>query len=204
VNEKEILFLISRIVTQSESFPVAVERIGVLFERELGGQGLIVRERENSLTGAGSIATTAELFFQETAHLPSRSLYTVALRANGQELGRIVAFFACEETAEGMRQRLTNFAGEQLGTMLDRLRLAKRRRQLRTEIARIRTNLATRKALQRAEGILGRRGLERDSARVWLQHESARRGQSVVQVANGLFDQEGIRIEEPVAVRLIA
>lgn len=204
MNEKELLFVISRIATQSDSFPEAVERIGNLFERELGGQGLIVRERETSLAGAGSIASTAELFFEETAHLPSRSLYTVALRANGKELGRIVAFFACDEPAKGMRQRLTNFAGEQLGTMLDRLRLAKRRRQLRTEIARIRTNLATRKALQRAEGILSRRGLERDNARVWLQRESARRGQSVLQVANGLFDQEGMRIEEPVSVRLTA
>ncbi len=204
MNEKELLFRISRIAIQSASFGDAIEKISDLMERELGGKGLIVRDLEDGLTGG--IAASAEQFFEETAHLPCRSLYTVALRANGQELGRLVAFFACAESSDGLRQRVANFAGEQLGIMLERLRLAKRRRQLRTEISRIRASLATRKALQRAEGLLGKRGLEPETARLWLQREAAKRGLSLLQVANRVFDQEMTRVEEPrrVEVRLSA
>lgn len=199
MNEKELLFRISRIANQSASFGEAIERVGDLMEQELGGKGLIVRELEDL---PGSIAASAEQFFEETAHLPSRALYTVALRANGQELGRLIAFFACAESSEGLRQRVANFAGEQLGIMLERLRLARRRRQLRTEISRIKASLATRKALQRAEGLLGKRGLPPETARVWLQRESVKRGLSLLQVANRVFDQHMSRIEEPRSVEV--
>lgn len=208
MNEKELLFRISRIVSQSASFGDAIERISNLMEQELGGKGLFVRELEDDLPGgiAGSIAASAEQFFEDTAHLPSRALYTVALRANGQELGRLIAFFASAESSDGLRQRVANFAGEQLGIMLDRLRLAKRRRRLRNEISSIKANLATRKALQRAEGLLGKRGLEPESARLWLRREAAQRGLTLLQIANQVFDQdrlfdnEATRVEEPRSV----
>jgi hypothetical protein len=200
VNEKELLVRISRIATESASFGDAVEKIGDLMEQELGGKGLIVKELEDRLPGG--MASSAEQFFEETAHLPFRSLYTVALRANGQELGRLVAFFACAESSDSLRQRVAQFAGEQLGVMLERLRLAKRRRQLRTEISKIKANLATRKALQRAEGLLGKRGLEPETARLWLQREAAKRGVSLLHAANRLFDQEVTRVEEPRSVEV--
>jgi hypothetical protein len=204
MNEKELLFSISRIATQSASFGDAIEKIGDLMERELGGKGLFVRELEDGLPGG--LASSAEQFFEETAHLPSRALYTVALRANGQDLGRLIAFFACAESSDGLRQRVANFAGEQLGIMLELLRLAKRRRQLRAEISRIKANLATRKALQRAEGLLGKRGLEPETARLWLQREAAKRGLTLLQLSNRLFDQEVTQVREPrsVEVRLSA
>jgi GAF domain-containing protein len=198
VNEKELLFRISHIANQSGSFEDAVEKIGDLMEQELGGKGLIVRELEDDVPGG--IAASAETFFEETAHLPSRALYTVALRANGQELGRLIAFFACAESSDGIRQRVANFAGEQLGIMLERLRLARRRRELRAEISRTKTNLATRKALQRAEGILGRRGLDPETAHSWLKREAAKRGLTLVEVASRLFDQEMTHVEEPRSV----
>jgi hypothetical protein len=204
VNEKELLFRISRIANQSASFGDAIEKIGDLMEQELEGKGLIVGELEDDVPG--SIAASAEQFFEETAHLPSRALYTVALHANGEELGRLIAFFACAESNEGVRQRVANFAGEQLGIMLERLRLAKRRRQLKTEISRIKANLATRKALQRAEGILGKRGLSPETARLWLQREAEKQGLTLLEAANRLFDQEITRVQEPrsVEVRLSA
>ncbi len=204
MNEKELLLRISSIANQSAGFGDAIEKIGSLMEQELEGKGLIVSQLEDDLPG--SFASSTEQFFEETAHLPCRSLYTVALRANGQELGRLVAFFACAESSDGLRQRVANFAGEQLGSMLERLRLAKRRRQLRTEISRIKANIATRKALQRAEGLLGKRGLEPETARSWLQREAAKRGVTLRQVANGVFDQEMARVPEPrpAGVRLSA
>jgi hypothetical protein len=198
VNEKELLFRISRIANQSVSFGDAIEKIGDLMEQELEGKGLIVRELEDDLPG--SIAASTEQFFEETANLPSRALYTVALRANGQEIGRLIAFFACAESNDGLRQRVANFAGEQLGLMLERLRLAKRRRQLKGEISRIKSNLTARKALQRAEGILGKRGLPPGAACLWLQHEAAKRGLTPLEFANRLLDQEKSRVEEPMSV----
>jgi hypothetical protein len=62
VNEKELLFQISRIANQSASFPDAIEKIGNLMEQELGGKGLLVRELESDLPG--SIAGSAEQFFE--------------------------------------------------------------------------------------------------------------------------------------------
>jgi hypothetical protein len=197
VNERELLLRISRIANRSVSFGNAVEEIGVLMEQELGGKGLIVRELGDL---PGGIAASFEQFFEETAHLPSRALYTVALRANGQELGRLIAFFACAETNDGLHHRVANFAGEQLGIMLERLRLAKRRRQLKAETSRIRASLATRKALQRAEGLLGKRGLPPQTARLLLQREAERRKVTLRQAANRVFDHEMIPVEEPKSV----
>src|SRR5271163_3657250 len=51
-------------------------------------------------------------------------------------------------------QRLADFADRQLGMLLTRTRLAERRAQLRAEIEKIEEDLATRKLMQRAEGIL--------------------------------------------------
>ncbi len=200
MNEKQLLFEISHIANQSAGFAEAVERIGALMEQELGGKGLTVSQLGDSSLDLGGIAATAEQFFEETAGLPCRSLYTVALRANGRELGRLVAFFACADSSDRQRQRITGFAGEQLGMLLERLRLAKQRRQLRAEISRIRVSISTRKALQRAEGILARRGFDSAMARDWLRREAARRGLSVAATANRVFEEEASRVEEPLAI----
>lgn len=201
MNEKALLLQISQIANQSASFRAAVEGIGALLESELACKGLIVNQPDES-RGKDAFATSAEHFFQETAHLPARSLYTVALRANGQELGRLIAFFAGFESNDGLPQRVVTFAGEQLGLMLERLRLAKRRKQLRTEVAKIRYNLATRKAIHRAEGILARRGMNPETARMWLRREAEKQGLSTLHVANELFDREVQYVPEPSSVEI--
>jgi hypothetical protein len=213
VNEKALLLQISRIANKAASFRAAVEGLGALLEAELGCKGLIVNQpdepRGDKARGdRDAFATCAEHFFQETAHLPARSLYTVALRANGQELGRLIAFFAGIESStgidasDGLPQRVVTFAGEQLGLMLERLRLAKRRKQLRTEVAKIRYNLATRKAIHRAEGILAKRGMNPETARMWLRREAERQGLSALHVANELFDREVQYVPEPSSVEI--
>lgn len=203
MNEKQLLFEISHIANQSAGFAEALERISALMEQELDGKGLTVSYLEDSSLQAGGIAATAKQFFEETAGLPCRSFYTVALRANGRELGRLAAFFACADSADGQRRRITSFAGEQLGMLLERLRLAKQRRQLRAEISRIRVSITTRKALQRAEGILARRGFDPATARDWVRREAAQRGLSVAAMANRIFEADAPRVEEPLTVPVL-
>lgn len=205
MNEKQLLLEISHITNRSVDFAEALEQVGRLIDRELGGRGLAVSQLEDSFRTANA-AVRAEEFFDGTAHLPCRSLYAVTLRANGREIGRLVAFFACADSNDGLRQRVSGFAGEQLGVLLQRLRLAKQRRALRAEASRIRVNLAMRKALQRAEGILARRGLDASSARAWLRREALKKRISTVQMANQLFEREARRVEvryveEPVALQ---
>lgn len=198
MNEKQLLVEISHLASQSRSFADAVDDISALLEEHLSGRGLVVTQVEDA--GLSGVADSVERFFEETADLPCRSLYTAALRANGREIGRMVAFFAGADSPDRIRQRVTTFAGEQLGVLLERIRLARRRRLFHAEIARIRVNLTARKALQRAEGVLIRRGFDSTAARSWVRNEAIRQGVSVTEISNRLFEQEMAFVPEPVSV----
>lgn len=124
MNEKQILSTITQIAGDATSFSNAVEELSALLERSVQGRVILVRMPDKRSGGEELIARHAERFFDETAGLPYRSLYTVSLRAHGRELGKLVAFFASGCSHDGMAQRLAQFAGEELGTLLDRIRLA--------------------------------------------------------------------------------
>jgi hypothetical protein len=123
VNEKQILFDIRQISIKSSSFPDAIQELSCSLERSLGGCVLLVRVPEQSAGEGRLIAQHAERFFDETQGLPYRSLYSVSLRASGRELGKLVAFFASGCSHQGVAQRVANFAGEQLGSLLERIRV---------------------------------------------------------------------------------
>jgi hypothetical protein len=129
VNEKQILFDIRKISIRSASFPEAVEELSALLERGLGGVVRLIAVLDNNSGEGPSIASHAERFFDETEGLPYRSLYTVSLRANGRELGKLVAFFASGCSHQGVAQRLANFSGEQLGMLLEPIRVSEERRE---------------------------------------------------------------------------
>jgi hypothetical protein len=136
VNEPQILSSITQIAGNSASFSNAVEDLSALLERSVGGRVILVRMPEKRSAGAHSIARHAERFFDETAGLPYRSLYTVSLRARGRELGKLVAFFASGCSHDGVAQRLARFAGEELGMLLERIRLAEPVRAAQLEAVR--------------------------------------------------------------------
>ena len=81
----------------------------------------------------------------------------------------MLALFALGCSHEGVTQRLANFAGEQLGMLLERIRLTRERKQISRQFLRTRDALANRIALQRAEGILMKRwALDLHAAKLWI------------------------------------
>ena len=72
--------------------------------------------------------------------------------------------------------------------LLVRTRLAERRARLKAEIERIEEDLATRKMMQRAEGILiAKRGMAAVVARRWMAQQSQKTGLSKRDVADRII-----------------
>jgi hypothetical protein len=191
MTERQVLFQISQVVSNSTNFSNAIECQSVAVERAVGCRVLFIGVPEHP---------PAERFLDETAGLPYRSHYIVSLRAGGEELGKLEAFFAWDWALdcphEGMTERLANFAGEQLGMLLERIRLTKERRNLLKQLLEVKEILATRIALQRAEGVLVERwGLDLALARLWIVGEVVQAGLSPREVADRVIEAERLRRE---------
>src|SRR5271165_2371503 len=153
MTESEVLFQISNIVNQGASFPQAVDQIALLLEREAGGKALFVDD-------SGSDVVKLLDSFDH----PYRSLYSVDVLDR-----KLTLAFASDHFQGADHQRLAEFVGDQLSMLLARTRLAERSAQLKKEIAEIERDLAIRKLMQRAEGLLiARRGMSSDSAQRWI------------------------------------
>lgn len=173
MTESELLFQISNLVNRQSSFSQGVQQIGGLLEREGHAKALFVE-------GSPDAAALLESFDQ-----PYRSLYTVDLRGGGQTLGRATLCFASDRSLGSFPQRISKFVGEQLGMLLARTRLSERRAHLKREIEKIETELATRKLMQRAEGILiARKKMTAAEARKWIAMQSRKSGLSENDVAD--------------------
>jgi hypothetical protein len=182
MSEREILFRISNIVNGLLTFAQAVERIGLLLDRAADAKALMI---ENSNRPGGVLEPVKLL---DSLDQPYRSLYTVDLRQGGEILGKATLCFASDHFQGALPERLSNFVGEQLGMLLARTRLAERRAQLKAEVAKIENDLANRKIMQRAEGILvAKCGIAPDYAARWIDQESSKTGLSKSAVANRLI-----------------
>jgi hypothetical protein len=118
---------------------------------------------------------------------PSSNLYAAPLRAGGRELGKLLV-------QADLPRRVSNYVGEQLGMLLERARLSEDRARLEAELASLRDELATRKAVQRALGILViRRGITPPSARRWISQQAHQSGSSVLQIAEQVVAVENAR-----------
>ena len=81
-----------------------------------------------------------------------------------------------------------DFVDQQLGMLLIRTRLAERRAQLKREISQIQEDLATRKRMQRAEGLLiARRAMSQAVAQGWIAQQSQKTGLSKNDVADRII-----------------
>lgn len=175
MTESELLFEISNLVNRQNSFSQAVQQIAGLLEREGHAKALFLQH-----PGAPDAAALLESFDQ-----PYRSLYTVDLRGGGEALGRATLCFASDRFLGSFPQRISEFVGEQLGMLLARTRLSERRAHLKREIEKIETELATRKLMQRAEGILmARRKMTPADAKKWIALQSRKTGLSENDVAD--------------------
>jgi GAF domain-containing protein len=170
MTEKEVLFQISHLVNGDLSFPRAVEQIAILLERERMAKAVIFGTPDP----VSVLGSFRNLY---------RSLYRVELRDRGESLGQVTICFASDSRLPSF-EHLADFVGEQLGMLLARTRLEERRSQLESEIARIEEDLATRKVVQRAEGILvAERGMAPAVAQRWIVQQSQKTGLSTQDVA---------------------
>jgi hypothetical protein len=182
MTENEVLFQISNIVNGHLSFAQAVDQIGRLLEREVDGKALFIELPDESAPDP-DVVRLFDSFVQ-----PYRSLYIVDLRDGGEILGKATLCFASNEFHGTFPQRLADFVGEQLGMMLARTRLAARRAKLKSEIEKMEEDLASRKMLQRAEGILvAKRGMSLTVAKRWIARQSQRTGLSRADVADRII-----------------
>jgi hypothetical protein len=183
MTESEVLFEISNVVNGHLPFSRAVEQIAFLLENEASGKGLIIE---------GSNNTPDPVALLDSFDQPYRSLYSVDLRDGGGSLGKATLCFASDHFLGTLPQRLADFVGEQLGMLLARTLLAERRDQWKREIEKIEADLAARKVLQRAEGILvAKRGMAAAIARRWIEQQSHKTGLSKQDVADRIiaYDQ---------------
>jgi len=165
MKETEIIVQVSQIVSATDSFTGAVDQIRCLIELTIDVPGL----------GSPPMETL------------SGSFHAAPLRASGRELGTLLV-------QAGLPDRVSNYVGEQLGMLLERTRLSEHRARLEAELAVLREDLATRKALQRAQGILVmRRGITPVSARRWISQQAQRAGCSILEVAEQVVAMEDIR-----------
>jgi hypothetical protein len=176
MTEDKILFQVSDIVSAAKNFSGAVEKIRALLERALGG-------------GAFAIELPEQFF--ETPDLPHPSVYLVPLRSSGREVGKLIAYFASSDFHGAAPRRISNYVGQQLGMLLERTRLGKDRARLEGELSTLREELATRKAVQRAQGILmTRHGMPPASAKLWISQQSRQSRLSMLQVAEQVVARE--------------
>jgi hypothetical protein len=165
MKESEILFQVSQIVSATASFSGAVAKISSLLE----------------------LTIDLPEFASSPVETLSRSFYAAPLRAGGREFGKLVV-------QADLPQRVSNYVGEQLGMLLERTRLSKDRARLEAELGVLREDLATRKALQRAQGILvTRRGITPAAARRWISQQARQAGSSILQVAEQVVGVENAR-----------
>jgi hypothetical protein len=151
-----------------------VDQIALLLEREASGKAIFIDHPDSP---------DVVKLFDSFDHPYHRSLYSV--KAGDQKL---TLAFASDRFQGAFHQRLADFVGEQLGMLLARTRLAERRAQLKREIAEIEEDLATRKLMQRTEGILiARRGMETAAARRWIAQQSQKTGLSKNDVADRII-----------------
>jgi len=175
VKEEQVLFQISQIAGAATDFDRALESIRVLLERTFGAKALTVDLRQTSRQADLTTAHVEQVL--EAFDLPYRSLYSVPLRAGGNELGKLIVCYASQEFHGTAPQRVSQYTGEQLGMLLERTRLHDNRKRLGGALVSLREELATRKVLERAQGILtARRGMALPAARLWISQEARRSG----------------------------
>jgi hypothetical protein len=171
MQENEILFQVSQIVSATDSFSGAVAQIRCLIEA-VGAKALTL-----DLPGLAS----------PPSEMPSSSFHAAPLRASGRELGKLLV-------QADLPHRVSNYVGEQLGMLLERTHLSQDQARLEAELAGLREDLATRKAVQRAQGILVmRRGITPASARRWISQQAHQTGSTVLEVAEQVVAVENAR-----------
>jgi hypothetical protein len=176
MKESELLFQVSRIVSATYSFASALDRIGALLRQAL-------EERSLTIELADSRSSRPK-----PAH---RFSFPIVLRASGKKLGELMLHCNQPGFDASVSHRVFRYIGEQLGALFERSYLSSHGAQLAAELADLRRNLETRKALQRALGLLvAQRGMTADSAQSWISERARDSRLSIQQVAEQITLEE--------------
>ncbi|MBV8551006.1 MAG: ANTAR domain-containing protein [Acidobacteriaceae bacterium] len=110
------------------------------------------------------------------------------IRANGRDWGELRLYFDVQAASLQSPLRFAKFVAQQIAAMLNRLELSEANKALRGRIARIEHRLKTRKAVQRAKGILARtRGIsEADAIRLLVRYSREER-RSLYQISEAVI-----------------
>lgn len=190
-NFNEILILqeISRVASQSRSFAAGVERVRAILEQQAGLHSLFTEAFERGAELEISVRQNELEPLFAVEGLPYKFVYSVGLRNNGRDLGRLVLAFAYASFPGDAPRRVATFAGEQLGLLLARTRLAERREANQRKLDDLRDRLAAEKVLTRAEGLLtGRYQYSAETAKQWLAAQGRKKGLTTVEVAERLIN----------------
>lgn len=179
MTEADILIRVSEIASEAKVFAGAVEKTRSVLEETLGARAFAVE-----LPGD----------FFDTLDLPHRSLCSVPLRSGGRELGKVIACFPPPDFQGEALRRIMTYIGQQLGMLLERTRLVKDQAQLQDELAQLEDDLATRKIVQRAQGVLvARRGMTPAAAKLWISLQARQEEVSLREVADQVVAAENVR-----------
>ena len=119
-----------------------------------------------------------------------RSLFISPLQYGGRRFGEIHLYLSGPSLPRTALVDLTVFLGQQIAGFLHRADLMRKRNQLRLTVARTRDEIATRKAFDRAAGIVARRsGIPVDDAEMRLRDASRKANRSLLAVANDVIER---------------
>ncbi|HXJ43895.1 MAG TPA: hypothetical protein VNH18_31710 [Bryobacteraceae bacterium] len=120
MKEDELLHEIVRIVRDADGMNVALGRIQHLLASEWGGALLIIRP---SLTKSTISIPPAVSGFLESQEFPFRGLYVAPVNTGARAAGTLVACIGTWGAPREIFRRVTNFAGQQLTDLANRLSL---------------------------------------------------------------------------------
>lgn len=165
LNEAQMLRQVSKIVSTTDSFADAVEKIRSLFVRAENAGFLTIKILDERFRSG----------YLDTGDSPNRLCTcnrlccSAPLRASGRSLGEVFAICAGLEFEPRAFNRIVACVGEQLGMLLERTHLCEAQVALERNLQELRDDLATRKAVQRAQGVLvTQRGVSPSMAERWI------------------------------------
>ncbi len=187
LNESQMLRQVSKIVSTTDSLANAVERIRPLFVGSENAGFLTIKVLDDRFR-SGYLGVGDSPIQVSAPDLPYCS---APLRTSGRTVGEVVASCAGLEFEHRVLDRIVACLGEQLGMLLERSHLREVQITLERHLDELRQELATRKAVQRAQGVLvTQRGVSVAIAERWIAGEAQHSQISLREAAVGVVTRE--------------
>ena len=168
--------------------PESVDRLKIPLGR--GITGWVAEHREPVAIARAAMRDPRFLNFRQFPEDAFEAFLSVPIVAGGRLVGVMNLQHCTEREHSGEEIRLVTTIGHLVGAEIERARLD-------SEVAKLATQLETRKLLERAKGILQRDlGITEEEAYMTLQQESRRRRITMKQVAEAVVLSDDLRREQ--------